>query len=115
LKDAYLGRMRWLARSHLEMIEAHAQEFAEVDASVGPIESASGPPRESEAAPPPAPQRGEHQSVPNPSVQPRTVPEAGSQQPPPASPDGAAAGVAPSGAASSEPLRSDPTQAPQAS
>ncbi|UCE01296.1 MAG: DivIVA domain-containing protein [Candidatus Latescibacterota bacterium] len=33
-KDAYLGRLRWLVRSHAEMIDGHAQEFAEVDAGI---------------------------------------------------------------------------------
>jgi len=42
MKDAYLGRLRWLARSHIEMIEGQAQEFAEVDAALGPMEAPPG-------------------------------------------------------------------------
>lgn len=34
LKDAYLGRLRWLVRSHAEMVDGHAQEFAEADAGI---------------------------------------------------------------------------------
>ena len=40
MKDAYLGRLRWLVRGHLEMFEAHAQEFVEADATLGPPEEA---------------------------------------------------------------------------
>ncbi|MFQ5599890.1 MAG: DivIVA domain-containing protein [Candidatus Krumholzibacteriia bacterium] len=36
VKDAYLSRVRWLVRSHLDIIEGHAQEFTEVDAGLGP-------------------------------------------------------------------------------
>ena len=66
VKDAYLGRMRWLVRSHLEMIEGHAQEFAEVDAGIGPMEapprSAASPAHESAASAgePAGPPGGEH-------------------------------------------------------
>jgi len=42
VKDAYLSRVRWLLRSQLEMIDGHAQEFAEIDSAFG-------------TAPPPAP------------------------------------------------------------
>ncbi len=35
MKDAYLGRLRWLMRGHLEMVEGHTQEFAEADAGLG--------------------------------------------------------------------------------
>ena len=35
MKDAYLGRLRWLVRGQLEMVEGHAQEFAEADAGLG--------------------------------------------------------------------------------
>jgi cell division initiation protein len=42
IKDAYLSRVRWLLRSQLEMIDGHAQEFAEIDSAFG-------------AAPPPEP------------------------------------------------------------
>ena len=34
LKDAYMTRVRWLLRSHLELIEGHAQEFGEIDAGL---------------------------------------------------------------------------------
>jgi cell division initiation protein len=59
-KDAYLGRLRWLVRSHAEMIDGHAQEFAEVDAGIThalaetPIASVSqpGPPPAPDARPP---------------------------------------------------------------
>jgi cell division initiation protein len=48
MKDAYLGRLRWLMRGHLEMIEGHAQEFAEADAGLGlqPDVEAARPPRD---------------------------------------------------------------------
>ena len=48
MKDAYLGRLRWLMRGHLEMIEGHAQEFAEADAGLGlqPDPEATRPPRD---------------------------------------------------------------------
>ncbi len=55
MKDAYLGRLRWLVRGHLEMIEAHAQEFVEADATLGPPEEAEpgreAPPRDGRPAP----------------------------------------------------------------
>ena len=35
VKDAYLSRVRWLLRSQLEMIDGHAQEFAEIDSAFG--------------------------------------------------------------------------------
>lgn len=35
MKDAYLGRLRWLMRGHLEIVEGHAQEFVEADAGLG--------------------------------------------------------------------------------
>ncbi len=54
MKDAYLGRLRWLVRSHLEMIEGHSQEFAEVDAGIGPME-APPPPASAETSAPQAP------------------------------------------------------------
>jgi cell division initiation protein len=36
VKDAYLSRVRWLLRSHLELIEGHAQDFADFDVEVRP-------------------------------------------------------------------------------
>ena len=55
MKDAYLGRLRWLARSHIEMIEGQAQEFAEVDAALGPMAAPPSalPVEDSSAAPSP--------------------------------------------------------------
>lgn len=96
LKDAYLGRMRWLARSHLEMIEGQAQEFAEVDASVGPIERAGGPPPT--AGPP--------------TAVPRAAPGGGTQ---PLSPEGAAPGEPLQGGPGPNPRRPDPSRTPQTS
>ena len=37
IKDNYTAKVRWLLRSHLEMIEGHAQEFGDVDASPRPV------------------------------------------------------------------------------
>jgi len=51
LKDTYLTRVRWLLRSHLEMIDGHAQEFSEIDASFAP--TAFGPTERSTARPQP--------------------------------------------------------------
>lgn len=83
MKDAYLGRLRWLARSHLEMIEGQAQEFVEVDAGIGPMEA---PPSAPSAQAPTAP-RGAHEGAPGdghaPAVPSRTAasPAAAPQQP----------------------------------
>jgi cell division initiation protein len=53
-KDAYLTRVRWLLRSHLEMIDGHAQEFTEMDLGFGaaPAPWPAGAPS---PAPPPFP------------------------------------------------------------
>jgi cell division initiation protein len=52
MKDAYMSRVRWLLRSHLDMIEGHAQEFTEIDAG---LEGASGPRNRAEIGAAPAP------------------------------------------------------------
>jgi cell division initiation protein len=44
LKDAYVTRVRWLLRSHLELIDGHAQEFSEIDAGLAPRVLAPGNP-----------------------------------------------------------------------
>jgi purine-nucleoside phosphorylase len=36
LKDGYVSRVRWLLRSHLEMLDGHGQEFEEMDAHLLP-------------------------------------------------------------------------------
>ena len=45
IKDAYLSRVRWLLRSHLETVDGHAQEFEEIDASLRPMVPAPDWPR----------------------------------------------------------------------
>jgi cell division initiation protein len=63
VKDAYLTRVRWLLRSQLEMIDGHAQEFAEVDAAYVPPPAAAqepmpyAPPEPVPYAPPRLPPR----------------------------------------------------------
>jgi len=51
-KDAYLTRVRWLLRSHLEMVEGHGSEFAEMDQELGMMPS---PPPQASTAPLPPP------------------------------------------------------------
>lgn len=52
IKDAYLSRVRWLLRSHLETVDGHAQEFEEIDASLRPMVPAPDWPRPAAAEPP---------------------------------------------------------------
>src|SRR5262245_12708177 len=78
-KDAYVTRVRWLLRSHLEMIDAAAQDFSAVDAGYGldsgaSATSASPPPtattarpRREDAAPAPSPApHASHAATPTP-------------------------------------------------
>jgi len=43
IKDAYLTRVRWLLRAHLEMVDGHAQEFGELDQGLGIAPMSPGP------------------------------------------------------------------------
>lgn len=51
MKDGYMSRLRWLMRSHLEMLEGQAQEFVESDAAIGGPDPAEEPPAETETKP----------------------------------------------------------------
>jgi cell division initiation protein len=51
MKDGYLSRLRWLMRSHLEMLEGQAQEFVESDAAIGTPDPAEESPAETETKP----------------------------------------------------------------
>ncbi len=55
-KDGYLTRVRWLLRSHLEMVEGQGQEFAEMDQGLGMTpglpQQASAPPAAAYTLPP---------------------------------------------------------------
>lgn len=37
LKDAYVSRVRWLLRAHLEMLDGQNQDFEDLDASLAPL------------------------------------------------------------------------------
>jgi len=50
MKDGYLSRLRWLMRSHLEMLDGQAQEFVEADAGMGQPGSGEGGAAEGAAA-----------------------------------------------------------------
>jgi cell division initiation protein len=54
MKDGYMSRLRWLMRSHLEMLEGQAQEFVETDAAIGTPEPAEESVLEAEIKPPAA-------------------------------------------------------------
>ena len=51
MKDGYMSRLRWLMRSHLEMLEGQAQEFVESDAAIGAPDPVEEPPAETETKP----------------------------------------------------------------
>jgi cell division initiation protein len=80
VKDAYLTRVRWLLRSQLEMLDGHAQEFAEIDANfqlVTPVEQPppvppAGPRAQAQA--PPRPGGAPRPAQPTPSTAPPTAP-----------------------------------------
>jgi len=74
VKDAYLTRVRWLLRSHLEMLDGSAQEFAEMDLGPGPEPAPPPPPRARPAAPEPG--LGARRSSPEPSPAPAPPREA---------------------------------------
>jgi cell division initiation protein len=44
MKDGYLSRVRWLLRSHLEMLDGHGQEFVDMDASLAALSPSRPPP-----------------------------------------------------------------------
>lgn len=92
IKDAYLTRVRWLLRAHLEMVDGHAQEFAELDQGLGIAPISPGP----AAALPPGPSG------------PAPAPPAAL---PPAAPPGVAAGYVP--APRSDWMSADPRSRPQ--
>ncbi len=54
LKDAYVARVRWLLRSHLELLEGSAHEFSEIDSAMGQA-AASEPSRDTPARGRPSP------------------------------------------------------------
>lgn len=80
LKDAYVTRVRWLLRSHLELVEGHAQEFAEIDTTLAPMRPPAGR-AELDGTTPPA---SRHEWVEPPPAPPPPVPPAWTA--PPAAP-----------------------------
>jgi len=88
IKDAYLTRVRWLLRAHLELVDGHAQEFAELDQGLGiaPVSPGPGvsalPPAPASPAPPAASRADWSAADPRPRAQAAPGPGAAGTAPP---------------------------------